>query len=117
MRSGKRATCAIAVITAILGLRTAMPARAEGDAEWSPTFEHQVKIGFLYNFAKFVEWPATVLRDPTTPLIVGVLGSGPFCDSLGRLLRGKTIGARPVKVSSQLLTVATVVRDTMREGG
>ena len=72
--------------------------RAEGGGEWSPALEHQVKIGFLYNFAKFVEWPATVFQNPDTPLIVGVLGSDPFCDTLERSLRGKTVNSRPIIV-------------------
>ena len=97
-RSGARATLAIATLAAILGYWTAIPARAEGEANWPPVLEHQVKIGFLYNFAKFVEWPDTVLRDPKAPLIVGILGSDPFCDSLERSLQGKSVNARPIVV-------------------
>ena len=40
----------------------------------SAALEYQVKAAFLYNFAKFVEWPATKLGDDGSPILVGVLG-------------------------------------------
>jgi uncharacterized protein DUF4154 len=97
MRSGTRTTLAVAVLAAILGRWPPVPAHAE-EPEWSPALEHQVKIGFLYNFAKFVEWPAGVLQDPKAPLVVGVLGNDPFCASLELSLQGKSVNARPIVV-------------------
>ena len=34
--------------------------------------EYQVKAAFLYNFAKFVEWPPDLLNDPRGPLVLCV---------------------------------------------
>jgi hypothetical protein len=57
-----------------------------------------VKIGFLYNFAKFVEWPSGTFPGPEAPLTITILGSDPFCDALERSLQGKTVNARPVAI-------------------
>jgi hypothetical protein len=54
--------------------------------------EYEVKAAFLFNFGKFVEWPADVLRDPTKPIVLGILGSDPFGETLDRIA-----GARPVQ--------------------
>jgi hypothetical protein len=74
-----------ALATALLG-----PARAAGPGEY------EVKAAFLYNFARFVEWPAAPADDGTFG--IAVLGSDPFGSVLDDTLRGKTIGARPVVV-------------------
>jgi len=85
-----------AVIAALLAAVTIAPPGHADEAAWSPTFEHQVKIGFLYNFAKFVEWPPEAFRGPAAPLVISILGSDPLCDALGRALQGKTVNARPI---------------------
>ena len=41
--------------------------------EAGPT-EYQIKAAFLFNFAKFVEWPPKVLGGASTPLVIGILG-------------------------------------------
>lgn len=56
--------------------------------------EYQVKAAFLYNFAKFVEWPAEEFKTPKDPIQVCVLGHNPFGTSLQDLIRGKTIEGR-----------------------
>jgi uncharacterized protein DUF4154 len=56
----------------------------------------EVKAAFLFNFAKFVEWPADAA--PTGPLTIGVLGSDSVADSLREFVRGKTIGTRALVV-------------------
>lgn len=69
---------------------------------WSPEFERQVKIGFLYNFAKFIEWPSGAVPESSAPFTVGVVGDDSFCDALEETLRGKTINSRPVVVRKLL---------------
>jgi YfiR/HmsC-like len=55
--------------------------------------EYQIKAAFLYNFAKFVEWPATAFKDAQSPLTLCILGKDPFGDALDSL-REKTIEGR-----------------------
>jgi len=68
------------------------------DPSTASSLEQQVKIAFLYNFAKFVEWPAESFADAGAPLIVGVLGSDAFCLELERGMEGRSVGTRPIVV-------------------
>ena len=59
--------------------------------------EYKVKAAFIYNFAKFVEWPAQKLGE-STPLVIGVLGPNPFGDELENALKGRQINGRGIVV-------------------
>jgi hypothetical protein len=55
--------------------------------------EYQVKAAFLYNFARFVEWPS----DPNGrggPIEICVFGLDPFGPALDQALSGKTVNGR-----------------------
>lgn len=62
--------------------------------------EYQVKAAYLYNFAKFVEWPGGAFSSPTAPLQFCVLNDRAFGSELNQLVKGKTIAGRPVNVVS-----------------
>jgi len=53
--------------------------------------EYRVKAVFLYNFAKFVEWPSYLGSDT---ICIGVLGDDPFGDLLNQIVDGKTVNGR-----------------------
>jgi uncharacterized protein DUF4154 len=57
--------------------------------------EYQVKAAFLYNFAKFVEWPDGTFANSTSPLTVCVLGKDPFGKALDDAIVGKRIAGHP----------------------
>jgi hypothetical protein len=59
--------------------------------------EYQVKAAFLYNFAKFVEWPADAFARPDSPLQICVLGENPFGADLEAIINGKEVGGHPVR--------------------
>ena len=71
----------------------AMLARAESPAP-APS-EYQVKAAFLYNFVKFVEWPAAAI-DSREPITLCVLGKDPFGGELARAIEGKSVNGRPI---------------------
>jgi hypothetical protein len=52
-----------------------------GPARGAPK-EYEVKAVYLYNFAKFVEWPAAAFDKPQTPYSICVLGTDPFGELL-----------------------------------
>jgi hypothetical protein len=56
--------------------------------------EYQVKAAFLYNFAKFVDWPPDSFKTPKDPILVCVLGHNPFGGALEEVIRGKSIEGR-----------------------
>lgn len=62
-----------------------------------PPQEYAVKAAFLYNFAKFVEWPPEAFKDPASPLVLGILGTNPFGEAL-QSLKGKTVNGRPLAI-------------------
>lgn len=60
--------------------------------------EYQVKAAFLFNFAKFVEWPPSSFSDASTPLRICVLGRDPFGQELRDLVSAKTVQGRKLEV-------------------
>ena len=63
-----------------------------------PLDEYHVKAAFLYNFARFVDWPTEAFRDPGEPFSICVIGEDPFGRSLDDVVAGKAIGGRPVSL-------------------
>ena len=61
-------------------------------------FEYQVKAAFLYNFAKFVEWPGDATEGGGPALIIGVLGDDPFGPALDDTVSGKSVNGRGLEV-------------------
>ena len=60
--------------------------------------EYQVKAAFLYNFLKFVGWPATNSPAPEAPLVIGVAGDGPMLAALTETVKGRRIGRHALVV-------------------
>lgn len=58
--------------------------------------EYQVKAAFLYNFVKFVEWPAQAFADNRAPIIIGVVGNDPFGAKIDQMIVGKIAHGRPL---------------------
>jgi hypothetical protein len=56
--------------------------------------EYEVKAAFLFNFVKFVDWPAGTFASGKSPFVIGVLGDDPFGSALSRVLLGKTANGR-----------------------
>jgi hypothetical protein len=65
----------------------------------APFSEYQVKAVYLYNFGQFVEWPAEAFPTPTTPFVIGIVGKDPFDGMLDNVVRGESLGARPIEVA------------------
>lgn len=86
--------------------------------------EYHVKAAFLYNFAKFVEWPAETFTG-SNDLFLCVIGQDPFGESLdhlvaGKLVRGKKISVlRPEKNGNlnrcQILFISSSEKDRLKE--
>ena len=87
----RRLAILIAVFSMTLNWTVSAGAQA-GDA--SDSSEYLIKAGFIYNFAKFVEWPSTAFAEPDSPIVIGVLGTDPFGDIINHVVEGKKIGAR-----------------------
>lgn len=69
---------------------------SSSSAQQAQPSEYQVKAAFIFNFAKFVEWPAAAFADKKSPLYIGVLGDNPFGADLERFIRDKTMNDHPL---------------------
>jgi hypothetical protein len=58
--------------------------------------EYDVKAVYLYNFAKFVDWPVSAMKSKGDPFTICVLGKDPFGSILDVTIAGETIGGRRV---------------------
>ena len=63
----------------------------------SNALEYQVKAGFLFNFAKFVEWPGASLA-PGGSVRLGIIAPDEVYQLIEKSLAGKVAGDRPVIV-------------------
>ena len=64
----------------------AQPARPEED---------QVKAAYLYNFTRFVEWPAEAAPMQDARFAICILGPDPFGAYLDTLLKDATVAGKP----------------------
>jgi hypothetical protein len=60
--------------------------------------EYQVKAAFLYNFAKFVEWPARAFPSPSAPFTFCIVGADPFGQDLEQTINNETVGGREIAI-------------------
>jgi hypothetical protein len=60
--------------------------------------ERTIKAAFLFKFAEYVEWPATLAQRRDNPFVFGVLGSGALADDLLRMTTDRTMDERPIRV-------------------
>ena len=89
------------MLAALLSLGT-----ARGDD--AQLTESKLKAAFLFNFAKFVEWPPTAFAATNSPITIGILGENPFGGDLEAIIRDKTINNRTIVIKPMLsITEAT----------
>jgi hypothetical protein len=58
--------------------------------------EYEVKATYLYNFSRFVEWPATAVWAKGASFEICVLGQDPFGAALNAILANETIAGKSV---------------------
>jgi hypothetical protein len=75
----------------LIAMHIAMP--GVGRAAVVPMSDTQVKAAFLYNFAKFAEWPASAL-----PLTMCIVGDTRVANELVKTVRDKRLGGRVLEV-------------------
>jgi hypothetical protein len=85
-----RLQLAFAATFLVFGLQ----ARAQNlDASGSP--EYLIKAGFIYNFAKLVEWPISSFTNQGQPIAICILGNDRFAATLERVVDGKKMESHP----------------------
>src|ERR1700731_3549021 len=84
------------VLTCLLSAM-AMGGHAAG-VDSSDSSEYLIKAGFIYNFAKLVEWPTTAFPQPDSPIVIGILGTDPFGATLDRIVADKKVNGRALAI-------------------
>jgi len=84
------------LLSLLVLLATALQLRSEQPA--TAFDEYQVKAAFLYNFAKFVEWPSGAFTNSTDPIEICIVGQNPFGSTLENMVQGKKVGDRTFAV-------------------
>ena len=67
--------------------------------------EYTIKGAYLYNFGRYVQWPATAFVDDHAPFVIGVLGTDPFGTVLDEIATSAKVDGRPV-VAKRFATLA-----------
>lgn len=89
MRNPTRVLWVLGVVLLLLnGMRAQSP----------PVGEYQIKAAFLFNFAKFVEWPPGSFAAAPAPLRICVLGRDPFGEELRRIVNERTVNGRRLEI-------------------
>ena len=83
-------------VCVLVGVFSGMAPLARGQSPEST--EYEVKAAFLYNFAKFVEWPPGAFHGSDDVMTFCVFGEDPVVGALDRVVSGKTINNRPLRV-------------------
>jgi hypothetical protein len=60
-----------------------------GYGQINPSLEYKVKAAFLFNFTRFVHWPASAYDSPDDPFVIGIVGNDPFGSYLDELVSGE----------------------------
>lgn len=71
----------------------------EGGGAQEKAPENQVKAAFLYNFAKFVQWPQSALPDSDSTFAFGVIGNGAIAEALRQQTADKIVQDRKIVVT------------------
>lgn len=84
----------LTLMAVVLSATMVLPAAQGADKN---SQEYAIKAAFLYNFAKFVEWPEEAFSDGQEVMTICVLGQDPFGSAL-ESMKGKTIKGRKVRI-------------------
>lgn len=84
--------------------------------------ERQLKAAFIYNFAKFVSWPASTFKDAQAPVSICLIGNDPmkssFDDLSTKRIEGRPLNMRQIASLDQMqgchiLFISASVKDNL----
>lgn len=86
------------ILLSSLSLLCLMLGGGAARTEDAPPTEYQIKAAFLFNFARFIQWPTNAFAQSNAPLVIGVLGENPFHNDLAQTLRNKAVDDHPLVI-------------------
>jgi hypothetical protein len=97
-RSRRAASARRRLAALILGALLPLAGLRAAPAQTEVLGEYQLKAAFLFNFAKFIEWPAKSFPASQSPFAICVLGVDPFGSAMDQAMQGKAVGDHPVAI-------------------
>lgn len=91
-----RCVLAIGVIAVlVVGVRDSF-----GQGKTQSSREYKIKAAYLYNFLRYIEWPADAFENASSPFVVGILGKAPpeLVRSLAYYEKRKKVRGRAIKI-------------------
>jgi hypothetical protein len=80
------------------GLALVLAVAASQIAASDGASEYEVKAAFLFNFAKYVQWPEGTFAGPADRIVICVLGENPFGNLLEDIVKDKRVNGRELAV-------------------
>ncbi len=71
---------------------------ASSEESGTGQLETRVKAVYLYNFCRYVEWPAWAFDSPDAPIVVGVVGADNIARELEQATANRVINNHPLEV-------------------
>jgi len=103
----RRARFVIAFLMIVLWILSSASSKAlAGNGE---DVEYPAKLAFLYNFAKFIEWPSGSNHDPSAPFVICIAGHDPFSTGTEGELRTRAVLGHPIEIRALRATDALSV--------
>lgn len=96
MRRVSRWTSRLAFVSLSFAVSTILVVAVRAETQQGDATEYQVKAAYLYNFGKFVGWPASASEGSDRPFEICVLGDDPFGNALDAAVAGATIHGNSV---------------------
>jgi len=97
-------TARLLILLLALGAADGVVLAAVQDQDVDERKAAQVKAAFVYNFAKFVDWPAAAFddaeEDTPAPLVIGVVGDAYSRYAVAEAVKGKDLRGRAIEVRS-----------------
>ena len=91
-RGETRLSVVLTICVAVFGASLLLAPKARAQSE------DQIMAAFLFNFARYVEWPKNAFDQSNSPVDICVLGAEDFSGVVSRTVSGKRVGKRLVAV-------------------
>jgi hypothetical protein len=96
--AGAFAAVCLAVLLLPAGSSPTTALVAQEDEEIAANREYRIKAAYLYQFGRYVEWPAKAFANPSSPFVIGVLEQDPLLPDLEQIAKIKKIQDRPIQI-------------------
>lgn len=87
-----RPICLLGMLWLVSGITRLQAAPPPGPSEY------EIKAAFVFNFAKFVDWPETSFATSAAPFLIGVSSQDSVFSTFEKTLQGKVVRGHPILV-------------------